>query len=182
MGAICGALEQSVSFSFLVHVASFESDPTDELALSFRNSELESDTRTSKDLTSTGLRSDSSTSASRPTSELPTLESSTTRCPEGELSLLFFDRSLATRAYQFLLFLFRRQYTNLQFQASQLGLGTQWTEIKKKYIEANQLVSFFPSFSLPSPLKQQLIFFPSSFRPSLHSVEISSRSLPRRRL
>ena len=31
------------------------------------------------------------------------------------------------------------QYTNLQFQASQLGLGTQWTEIKKKYIEANQL-------------------------------------------
>jgi len=31
------------------------------------------------------------------------------------------------------------QYTNLQFQASQLGLGTQWLEIKKKYIEANQL-------------------------------------------
>jgi pyruvate carboxylase len=31
------------------------------------------------------------------------------------------------------------QYTNLMFQASQLGLGTQWTEIKRKYIEANQL-------------------------------------------
>jgi len=31
------------------------------------------------------------------------------------------------------------QYTNLMFQASQLGLGTQWTEVKKKYIEANQL-------------------------------------------
>lgn len=31
------------------------------------------------------------------------------------------------------------QYTNLMFQASQLGLGTQWTEIKKKYIEANEL-------------------------------------------
>ncbi|KAG8874072.1 pyruvate carboxylase [Tulasnella sp. 331] len=31
------------------------------------------------------------------------------------------------------------QYTNLMFQAQQLGLGTQWTEIKKKYIEANQL-------------------------------------------
>ncbi|KAJ9109170.1 hypothetical protein QFC21_000499 [Naganishia friedmannii] len=31
------------------------------------------------------------------------------------------------------------QYTNLQFQASQLGLGSMWTEIKKKYIEANQL-------------------------------------------
>ncbi|KAG5645730.1 hypothetical protein DXG03_005426 [Asterophora parasitica] len=31
------------------------------------------------------------------------------------------------------------QYTNLMFQASQLGLGTQWTEIKQKYIEANDL-------------------------------------------
>ncbi|KZT70750.1 pyruvate carboxylase [Daedalea quercina L-15889] len=33
------------------------------------------------------------------------------------------------------------QYTNLMFQAAQLGLGTQWTEVKKKYIEANDLVS-----------------------------------------
>jgi len=31
------------------------------------------------------------------------------------------------------------QYTNLMFQASQLGLGTQWSQIMKKYIEANQL-------------------------------------------
>lgn len=31
------------------------------------------------------------------------------------------------------------QYTNLMFQASQLGLGTQWTAIKQKYVEANQL-------------------------------------------
>jgi len=31
------------------------------------------------------------------------------------------------------------QYTNLMFQASQLGLGTQWTEIKRKYVEANEL-------------------------------------------
>ncbi|KAJ6522012.1 hypothetical protein B0H10DRAFT_1865102, partial [Mycena sp. CBHHK59/15] len=31
------------------------------------------------------------------------------------------------------------QYTNLMFQASQLGLGTQWTVIKQKYIEANDL-------------------------------------------
>jgi pyruvate carboxylase len=37
------------------------------------------------------------------------------------------------------------QYTNLMFQASQLGLGTQWTEIKRKYIEANELVrQLFP--------------------------------------
>ncbi|KIM74670.1 hypothetical protein PILCRDRAFT_800751 [Piloderma croceum F 1598] len=31
------------------------------------------------------------------------------------------------------------QYTNLMFQATQLGLGTQWTVIKQKYIEANEL-------------------------------------------
>jgi len=31
------------------------------------------------------------------------------------------------------------QYTNLMFQASQLGLGTQWSIIKQKYIEANEL-------------------------------------------
>ncbi|RDB20875.1 Pyruvate carboxylase [Hypsizygus marmoreus] len=31
------------------------------------------------------------------------------------------------------------QYTNLMFQAAQLGLGTQWTVIKQKYIEANDL-------------------------------------------
>ncbi|KAJ2915461.1 hypothetical protein MD484_g4955, partial [Candolleomyces efflorescens] len=31
------------------------------------------------------------------------------------------------------------QYTNLMFQASQLGLGEQWNVIKQKYIEANDL-------------------------------------------
>ncbi|KAL1712306.1 carbamoyl-phosphate synthase L chain, ATP binding domain-containing protein [Schizophyllum commune] len=31
------------------------------------------------------------------------------------------------------------QYTNLMFQAAQLGLGTQWSIIKQKYIEANEL-------------------------------------------
>ncbi|QRW17105.1 carbamoyl-phosphate synthase [Rhizoctonia solani] len=31
------------------------------------------------------------------------------------------------------------QYTNLMFQASQLGLGSQWAEIKKRYAEANEL-------------------------------------------
>lgn len=31
------------------------------------------------------------------------------------------------------------QYTNLMFQAQQLGLGTQWKQIKQAYIEANQL-------------------------------------------
>ncbi|KAG9312900.1 pyruvate carboxylase [Chiua virens] len=31
------------------------------------------------------------------------------------------------------------QYTNLMFQAAQLGLGTQWEVIKKKYVQANEL-------------------------------------------
>ncbi|KAF9523056.1 hypothetical protein CPB83DRAFT_863535 [Crepidotus variabilis] len=31
------------------------------------------------------------------------------------------------------------QYTNLMFQAAQLGLGTQWNIVKKKYVEANEL-------------------------------------------
>ncbi|KAI9321464.1 pyruvate carboxylase [Dichotomocladium elegans] len=31
------------------------------------------------------------------------------------------------------------QYTNLMFQAQQLGLGTQWKQIKKAYAEANKL-------------------------------------------
>ena len=32
------------------------------------------------------------------------------------------------------------QYTNLQFQAFSLGLGDQFTEVKKAYVEANQLL------------------------------------------
>ena len=31
------------------------------------------------------------------------------------------------------------QYTNLLFQASSLGLGSQWTEVKKAYAIANRL-------------------------------------------
>ncbi|KAF8343434.1 pyruvate carboxylase [Amanita rubescens] len=42
------------------------------------------------------------------------------------------------------------QYTNLMFQASQLGLGTQWTEIKQKYIEANELVGVVIFYVTPS--------------------------------
>ncbi|KXN89374.1 Pyruvate carboxylase [Leucoagaricus sp. SymC.cos] len=43
------------------------------------------------------------------------------------------------------------QYTNLMFQAAQLGLGTQWTEIKQKYIEANELVKFFSQCVIVTP-------------------------------
>lgn len=32
------------------------------------------------------------------------------------------------------------QYTNLQFQAFSLGLGSQFEEVKKKYTDANQVL------------------------------------------
>jgi len=32
------------------------------------------------------------------------------------------------------------QYTNLQFQAYNLGLGDQFEEVKQKYTEANEVV------------------------------------------
>ena len=38
------------------------------------------------------------------------------------------------------------QYTNLQFQAFSLGLGSQFEEVKKKYTQANQLLGGILSF------------------------------------
>ncbi|TIC54286.1 pyruvate carboxylase [Wallemia mellicola] len=53
------------------------------------------------------------------------------------------------------------QYTNLMFQAQQLGLGTQWTEIKQKYIEANELcgniVKVTPSSKVVGDLAQFMV-------------------------
>ncbi|KAG0323343.1 pyruvate carboxylase [Dissophora globulifera] len=53
------------------------------------------------------------------------------------------------------------QYTNLMFQAQQLGLGTQWNEIKKAYIEANQLcgdiVKVTPSSKVVGDLAQFMV-------------------------
>ncbi|KAI9490951.1 pyruvate carboxylase [Zychaea mexicana] len=53
------------------------------------------------------------------------------------------------------------QYTNLMFQAQQLGLGTQWIEIKKAYAEANQLcgdiVKVTPSSKVVGDLAQFMV-------------------------
>ncbi|KAF9108559.1 pyruvate carboxylase [Mortierella sp. AM989] len=53
------------------------------------------------------------------------------------------------------------QYTNLMFQAQQLGLGTQWNEIKKAYMEANQLcgdiVKVTPSSKVVGDLAQFMV-------------------------
>ncbi|KAG0226845.1 pyruvate carboxylase [Actinomortierella wolfii] len=53
------------------------------------------------------------------------------------------------------------QYTNLMFQATQLGLGTQWNEIKKAYIDANALcgdiVKVTPSSKVVGDLAQFMV-------------------------
>jgi len=53
------------------------------------------------------------------------------------------------------------QYTNLMFQAQQLGLGTQWNEIKRAYIDANALcgdiVKVTPSSKVVGDLAQFMV-------------------------
>ena len=53
------------------------------------------------------------------------------------------------------------QYTNLMFQAQQLGLGTQWNQIKKAYQEANDLcgdlVKVTPSSKVVGDLAQFMV-------------------------
>ncbi|KAJ8662008.1 pyruvate carboxylase [Lichtheimia ornata] len=53
------------------------------------------------------------------------------------------------------------QYTNLMFQAQQLGLGTQWLQIKKAYAEANELcgdiVKVTPSSKVVGDLAQFMV-------------------------
>jgi len=53
------------------------------------------------------------------------------------------------------------QYTNLLFQATSLGLGTQWEEIKTAYAEANSLcgdiVKVTPSSKVVGDLAQFMV-------------------------
>ncbi|SAL98731.1 hypothetical protein, partial, partial [Absidia glauca] len=53
------------------------------------------------------------------------------------------------------------QYTNLMFQAQQLGLGTQWKQIKKAYEEANKLcgnlVKVTPSSKVVGDMAQFMV-------------------------
>ncbi|XP_071961975.1 pyruvate carboxylase, mitochondrial-like [Antedon mediterranea] len=53
------------------------------------------------------------------------------------------------------------QYTNLQFQAFSLGLGSQFTEVKKAYVEANQLlgdlIKVTPSSKVVGDLAQFMV-------------------------
>ena len=46
------------------------------------------------------------------------------------------------------------QYTNLQFQAYSLGLGSQFVEIKKAYVEANKLLGDLVKVCFILALKQ----------------------------
>ncbi len=53
------------------------------------------------------------------------------------------------------------QYTNLQFQAFSLGLGSQFEEVKKKYTEANQIlgdiIKVTPSSKIVGDLAQFMV-------------------------
>ena len=53
------------------------------------------------------------------------------------------------------------QYTNLQFQAKQLGLGNQWAKIKNTYKEANMLlgdiIKVTPSSKVVGDLAQFMV-------------------------
>ncbi|CAF4435021.1 unnamed protein product, partial [Adineta steineri] len=53
------------------------------------------------------------------------------------------------------------QYTNLQFQAFSLGLGSQFENVKKSYIEANQLlgdiIKVTPSSKVVGDLAQFMV-------------------------
>ena len=50
------------------------------------------------------------------------------------------------------------QYTNLQFQAFSLGLGSQFEEIKRKYTEANMLLGGWQNIYIYLPIIKVLIF------------------------
>ena len=54
------------------------------------------------------------------------------------------------------------QYTNLLFQAQSLGLGSQWTAVKRAYIEANQLCGDIVKVT---PSSKAIRPFPVLFRP-----------------
>ncbi|GMK55876.1 hypothetical protein CspeluHIS016_0209320 [Cutaneotrichosporon spelunceum] len=69
------------------------------------------------------------------------------------------------------------QYTNLQFQASQLGLGTQWIEIKKKYIEANKLCGDIIKVTPSSKVVGDFAQFMVSNSLSMEDVKERARTL-----
>jgi len=51
------------------------------------------------------------------------------------------------------------QYTNLLFQASQLGLGDRWVEVKRKYAQANLLLGDIPKVTPSSKVVGDLAQF-----------------------
>lgn len=51
------------------------------------------------------------------------------------------------------------QYTNLLFQSKQLGLTDRWTEIKKKYAEANIVLGDIPKVTPSSKVVGDLAQF-----------------------
>lgn len=62
------------------------------------------------------------------------------------------------------------QYTNLQFQAYNLGLGDQFEEVKQKYTEANEVVGDIVKVIDPPPSLDRLL---NNRNPSIHNSNLS---------
>ena len=69
------------------------------------------------------------------------------------------------------------QLTNLQFQATQLGLGTQWLETKKAYVMANQLLGDIVKVTPTSKVVGDLAQFMVQNKLDEESVKARAREL-----
>jgi len=70
------------------------------------------------------------------------------------------------------------QYTNLLFQASQLGLGDRWVEVKRKYAQANQLLGDIPKVTPSSKVVGDLAQFMVAQKLEPEQVIEQAESLP----
>lgn len=69
------------------------------------------------------------------------------------------------------------QYTNLHFQAHSMGLGSKFKEVKKAYVEANQMLGDLIKVSqeLP-PLPRGLCKVPGTLNPGVPSPQVTPSS------
>ena len=69
------------------------------------------------------------------------------------------------------------QYTNLLFQSKQLGLSDRWTEIKKKYAEANIILGDIPKVTPSSKVVGDLAHFMVSRNLNAQDITDQAESL-----
>ncbi|OLL24603.1 Pyruvate carboxylase [Neolecta irregularis DAH-3] len=69
------------------------------------------------------------------------------------------------------------QLTNLKFQATQLGLGTQWKETKKAYVQANKLLGDIVKVTPTSKVVGDLAQFMVQNKLSYEDVQVKAEEL-----